>query len=262
MNVQIAALFFILFSLQINAKEICKINIDKYKIQSPVDSVVCHKDLKNPSEKPEEVLGPIINFITKEKEQKIIVRKLEVFDHFLSNPENINKCSNYKILSKEYNTEFQSYLSKCEKKPNIIDRINKICKWVLPKYNTKIINGFYDFWNEANPDGQLKVKSGKKVDELELPIRAQESWCRKVAEDNKGQIFINCQPLTEWVDQFNRVQKIDMAVKRDLKLSEKARSEVETEKSRQEAFKNMCKYFDTHPVTSSSQALYIECITN
>ncbi len=254
--------FFFFISIQVGAAEICKIDFDKYKLQAPVDCVVCQNDIKIPSDAVESTVNPVINFVTEEKEQRSLVRKMKVYDHFLSSNDNATRCSNYKVLAREFSKEFQSHLANCEKGPDLIDKKKIICDWVLPKYNSKITDTFYAYWSEVTPSGQVKFKPGKTMVDIEIPIRAQEAWCRKVEKAYKNRIFLGCQTLKDWVLEFDTAKKISVAMKRDMQVSEEASSSTETESSRKKMFQNACKYFDTHSASTFTQNLYLECITN
>lgn len=245
------------------ASEFCKIDYEKYKLKAPVDCVVCQNDIKIPADKVEVTVNPLINFVTNEKDQADIIRKFKVQEHFLSGKENASRCSNYNSIKKEFAHDFQTYVSTCEKGPDLLDKQKLICEWVLPKYNSKIIDSFYAYWSEVGPDGKVKFKPGKYKEDLESSIRAQESWCRKVEKNYKNRIFLSCGDLKDWVHEFDITKKVSEAMKRDMQSSEnQSNSAAGVESDRKKMFQDACKYFDTHAATTFTQNFYLECITN
>ncbi len=222
MKVLILSLFF---TFTVLAVEECPIDFNKYKTQAPTDCVVCQNDVKVPSDKVEKVMTPLINFIEESNDEGIALRKLKVMQHFLESKQNQNKCSNYKTVSSSFKEVFQKYLLSCEKGPELTDIFNKrkaICEWTLSQYNQKITDGFYSYWMTITPDGKPKLIPGKKIEDLEGPIRNQATWCRQVEKNYKNKMFINCGDVQRWDSDFDLVKKVSESMKRDMNSSPQA----------------------------------------
>jgi hypothetical protein len=261
MNLRICKnfIFFIMaFVCQVKAAEVCKIDFGNYKLQAPVDCVKCQTDIKIPSDKVESTVNPLINFVTGSKEQQELIRKFKVMDHFLSSKENAKRCSNFKDLSQNFSKEFQSYVTSCEKGPEVIDRKKVICEWVLPKYSEKVTDSFYAHWTTYGPDKKIKLKPGKYKEDLEPAIRAHEYWCRQVEKNYKNKILLNCTDVKDWVKEFDLVKRVSASVRRDMEVQNDPKN---SEEIRKKIFQERCAYFEKNPATTFTSSLYLSCLT-
>lgn len=248
------------FIQNVLAAEECVIDFNKYKTLAPRDCVSCQNDINIPSDKIEKLVNPVINFVTDSNDQSVVLRRLKVLEHFLSGKSNAARCSNYKKLASDFSKEFKSYVSLCEKGPDLLDTRKPICEWVLSTYSSKVTDTFYAHWTEYGPKGEPKLIPGRYKEDLEPAIRAHESWCRMVKKNYKNKIYLDCNDVTSWVSEFNITKKVSEAMKRDMEAHEESSSSPE--ERRQKMFQEGCKYFEKNPATTFTKDLYLNCITS
>lgn len=251
-KIAFACSFAFLFTLNV-AAEVCRIDVNKYKLQAPVDCINCQNDAKTPVDKIESPVHSVINFMTHENEQRTTVRKLKVYDHFLSSKKNKERCSNYKAISSEYFKEFQKHLVSCEQGPK--KKQERICAWVLPQHNTKITEAIFSAVTETHR-GVVRFKRGKYMDDLESPVRAQEAWCRKVEAKYENKVYLGCNQLKNLVREFDLGDRTTAAVKEAREAAQARATEAEL---REKTKRDGCKYFETHEPTILTQGIYLQC---
>lgn len=222
------------------------------------DCVHCGSDIKTPGDKSESLGKGLLDFVGNKKEQRSQITKLKSYSAFLSNAKNKKECSNYKSLESTFRTEFQTELGKCEKGPESLDRNKMLCEYVLSDYSQKIMDTFYAHWTSYGNDGKPKLIPGRTKEQIEGPIRAHSTWCKKVEATYKNKIYINCGEVKEWVNEFDTVQRITAALKKNRESQEESKP---VEKSREEMLNQACKYFDNNPATTFTRDLYLACVT-
>lgn len=250
-------LFFCLFSSQIFSEEICNIDFDKYKLQAPTDQVHCQNDPKIPADKAVQLVNPFLNFVTGVNEANTSLRKLQVLEHFLKSPQNSKICKNFSSLKLDFQNEFQKNLATCEKGPDLLGTQKKLCEWVLGAYNQKIIDTFYNYWSEVGKDGKATLRPGKYMEDLEMPIRAHNSWCQQVKKNYKQALFLYCNETQEWVLQFELTKKVATSMKKDMKTVEEVLPESQ---KRENSLREACKYFDKNAINNLNKSFFLKCI--
>jgi hypothetical protein len=250
-------LLIILITFKTNALEVCNINFANYNLDAPVDCIKCQKGLNSPANPVERNFNPVMNFFTGEKEQREEVNKFKILEHFLAGKQNQERCSNFKELRTNFNSNFQKYLSDCEKKPDLINRNKYICDWVLNTYSKKITDAFYDYWRTVGPGNKITFIKDRKMEDLEFPIRAHFSWCKKIENNYGKSFFLDCGEVKNWVQELDTAKKIDEGLKRSRDMAELNNAPTT---SREEMLRNACKYFDNNMATTFTKELYLKCI--
>ena len=123
------------------------------------------------------------------------------------------------VVRNSFKEVFQKYLQSCEKGPQLTDIFNKrknICEWTLSQYSTKLTDGYYAHWMRIGADGKPIFIPGKKVEDLEGPVRTHAAWCLDVEKKYKNKIYFNCIDVKNWVSDFDLVKKVSDSMKRDM----------------------------------------------
>lgn len=225
---------------------------------NPKDCIHCTEQMKTPGDKVHSTFASVNDFITNKDDQKKMIDTFKGYERFLNSQKNKNTCSNYDSILKKFQKDFKKELAECEKGPAMFDRNKMLCEWVLNNYSNKVIDTFYAHWTKIGANGQPTLIPGKTKEQIEGPIRAHESWCRKVKSNYKNKMFINCGDVTDWVREFDIVRKVSESMRRDRENQEAAKA---TSSDRNKLFEEGCKYFETNPATTFTSQLYLECIT-
>lgn len=234
----------------------CKVE----EIPKHVDCIQCENHLDVPSGFFEETISSIMEFTTKDKQNKKTLNKLIATERFLSNQMNLKSCSNYSSLERDYITLFQKNLEECSEGPKLLNNNKQLCEWVFGRYGDSIEDRFYDIYARVDERGIPREVPGKKQ-ELEKPMRAHLNWCNDIKELYENKIFISCTRTEDNIRDLDRIRKIDESMKRDLDPNKAPPKPVLTlEQQRQENLKEACKYFDENPPTLISRDFYIQCI--
>lgn len=222
------------------------------------DCIHCMAEVKTPSERADKLMSPLVDLYSNAKEQQERIAQFKGYAQFLNGQKNKNECSNYKAVMLKFQKDFQKELAECEKGPVLLDRRKVICEWVLNTYSDKVIESFYAHWSVTGPKGEVKLIPGRTKEEIEGPIRAHESWCRKVRGNYKNKMFINCGEVTDWVKEFDLVKRVSESMKRDMESQNAAKPSSD---DRERLFEEGCKYFDSNPATTFTKDLYLKCLT-
>ena len=153
------------------------------------DCIHCAKEVVSPGEKVAGLIKPIVNFVTDSDEQKAKLIKLKSTAYFLNSSSNKLECANYKNVMQSFSQEFQKNLVECEKGLDLLEKKKIVCTWILNTYNEEVISSFYSHWSTVNSNGKAEYIAGRSIDQIEGPIRAQHSWCKKISVKNKGKIL-------------------------------------------------------------------------
>lgn len=249
-------LFVLLTSSKAYSKE-CAVDMTP-KGANPNDCIHCTADMKTPVGKAGNTFDGVMNFVSNKEEQQKSIAKYKATLSFLNSKKNKTECSNYNAIASKYKSEFRKDLNECEEGPDMLDRRKMLCDYVLNTYSSSIIDTFYAHWSKTGANGKPELIPGRFKEQIEGPIRAHDSWCRKVKANYKNKMFISCGEVAEWVREFDYVKKISDSMRRDREAHEVT---VSTEDIRKKQFDEGCKYFETHPATTLTKDLYLECIT-
>lgn len=224
------------------------------------DCVHCNETPKAPTESLPKAMGAFSNLLNDKDDQLALVNKLKAYSQVLNTPKAKSECSNFKKLMSDYQAIFQKELGECEKGPTtFFDRRKVVCNYVLNDYAQKILETFYAHWSKPGPDGKPVVIAGKTMEQIEGPIRAHDSWCKKVKKSYGTKLFLSCGEVENWVGQFNITKKVHESMVKDMASSDSAKDSTV---DRQKLFEEGCKYFDKNPATTFTSGLYMKCITS
>lgn len=240
------------------AAEVCNLDFKNYRLQAPIDCYKCVYDQKFPSDKVEQTVNPVMGFIMDSEENQILLRKMQVMEHFLRGKNNATTCSNYNDLKKQFNTEFTQQVALCEKGPDLLNKKKKVCSWVLETYAKAINDSFYSYWSYLDEKGNVQFIKGRNKEDLEPSIRSFNNWCNKVLGNYKNKIFLSCSEARDWVKEFDMVKRISDSIKKSLEDSQAKES---PEDARKKMFDEGCKYFDKNAATTFTKDLYLACLT-
>jgi hypothetical protein len=245
----------LLASTQVYSKE-CVVDT-KSSGANPNDCIHCTTDVKSPAGKAGSTFDGVMNFVTNKDDQQKTVSKFKATLNFLNSKKNKAECSNYNVIATNHKNEFKLELAECEEGPDLLDRRKMLCEYVLNAYSNAVIDTFYSYWSRTGANGKPEFIPGRYKEQIEGPIRAHDSWCKKVKANYKNKMYISCGEVSNWVDEFNITKRVGEAMKRDMETKEESISPAE---KRKKMLENACKYFDTHDPTTFTKDLYLQCI--